>query len=353
MPPVKLDAVLTEQILVNLLGNAAVHTPPGTKIELRRGRKSERLLIEVADNGPGLAARRHGAIVQPVSTRPQAAPGGTGLGLSLVKSFAEAQGGSVSAGNRPGGGAVFTVNFHSPKCRPCPEKKNERRLKPLVLIVDDEPQIRRLLTVTLEANGYRVLPAVSGQEGLVLAAQHRPALVILDIGLPDLSGQEVLRRLREWSNAPVLILSVQDDEKGKVAALDAGADDYVTKPFNTDELLARLRVALRRASNEEEASVVQSKNLVLDLATRRVTVSGKEVKFTATEYNLLRLLARHAGKVLTHRQILREIWGPGHDEDTHYLRVYIAHLREKIETDPEHPEIIITELGVGYRFLAT
>jgi two-component system KDP operon response regulator KdpE len=222
--------------------------------------------------------------------------------------------------------------------------------KPLVLIVDDEPQIRRLLTVTLEANAYRVLAAVNGQEGLVLAAQHRPALVILDIGLPDLSGQEVLRRLREWSNAPVIVLSVQDDEKGKVAALDAGADDYVTKPFNTDELLARLRVALRRSSKTEEAAVVCVKNLVLDLATRRVTADGKEVKLSKIEYDLLRSLARHAGKVLTHRQLLNEVWGPGHENDTHYLRVYIAHLREKLETNPESPELILTELGVGYRF---
>jgi len=225
--------------------------------------------------------------------------------------------------------------------------------KPLVLIVDDEPQIRRLLTVTLEANAYRVVSAMCGQEGLVLAAQHRPALVVLDIGLPDLSGQEVLRRLREWSNAPVIVLSVQDDQKGKVAALDAGADDYVTKPFNTDELLARLRVALRRSTKTEEAAVVHAKHLVIDMATRRVTVSGKEVKLSKIEYDLLRLLARHAGKVLTHRQILQEVWGPGHENDTHYLRVYIAHLREKLETNPESPELILTELGVGYRFLAS
>ena len=225
--------------------------------------------------------------------------------------------------------------------------------KPLVLIVDDEPQIRRLLTVTLEANAYRVVSAVCGQEGLVLAAQHRPALVVLDIGLPDLSGQEVLRRLREWSNVPVIVLSVQDDEKGKVAALDTGADDYVTKPFNTDELLARLRVALRRSTKTEEAAVVHAKNLVVDMATRRVTFGGKEVKLSKIEYELLRLLARHAGKVLTHRQILREVWGSGHENDTHYLRVYIAHLREKLETNPESPELILTELGVGYRFLAT
>jgi two-component system KDP operon response regulator KdpE len=224
--------------------------------------------------------------------------------------------------------------------------------KTLVLVVDDEPQMRRLLTVTLEANAYRVLSAASGQEGLVLAAQHRPAVVILDLGLPDVSGQEVLRRLREWSDAPVLILSVQDDEAGKVAALDTGADDYVTKPFNTSELLARLRVALRHAAKQEDPVVFQAGKLVVDLATRRVAVSGREVKLSVTEYNLLRFLVRHAGKVLTHRQILREVWGQGHDEHTHYLRVYVAHLRDKIEANPSRPEFIVTEPGVGYRLQA-
>jgi two-component system KDP operon response regulator KdpE len=223
--------------------------------------------------------------------------------------------------------------------------------KPLALVIDDEPQIRRLLTVTLEANGYRVLGAALGQEGLVLAAQHRPAVVILDLGLPDLSGQEVLRRLREWSNAPVLILSVQDDEAGKVAALDAGADDYVTKPFNTSELLARLRVALRHAVKQEEAVVFQAGKLVVDLPTRRVTVNGRDVKLSVIEYNLLRFLVRHAGKVLTHRQILREVWGQGHDDHTHYLRVYVAHLRDKIEANPSQPAILLTEPGVGYRLV--
>ncbi len=226
-------------------------------------------------------------------------------------------------------------------------------LKPLVLVVDDEPQIRRLLTVTLEANGYRVLAAASGEEGLVLAAQHRPALVVLDLGLTDISGHDVLRRLREWSDVPVVILSVQDDEAGKVAALDAGADDYVTKPFNTGELLARLRVAQRHVSKPDDTAVFQSGNLIVDLAARRVTKGGREIELTVTEYNFLRLLVRHAGKVLTHRQILREVWGPGHEEHTHYLRVYAAHLRDKLEADPANPKLIVTETGVGYRLKAS
>lgn len=222
-------------------------------------------------------------------------------------------------------------------------------LKPLVLIVDDEPQIRRLLTVTLEANGYQVISAASGQEALALAAQHRPAIVVLDLGLPGVSGQEVLRRLREWTNVPVVILSVQDDEAGKVAALDGGADDYVTKPFNTGELLARLRVAMRHAAKPDGASVFQAGSLVVDLANRHVTLRGQEVSLTVTEYNLLRMLVRHAGKVLTHRQLLREVWGPGSEEQTHYLRVYVGRLRDKLEASPSEPGLILTEPGVGYR----
>lgn len=224
-------------------------------------------------------------------------------------------------------------------------------LKPLVLVIDDEPQIRRLLAVALEANGYRVLPAATGQEGVVLAAQHRPALIVLDLGLPDLPGQEVLRRLREWSTVPVIILSVQDDEAGKVAALDAGADDYVTKPFSTGELLARLRVAQRHAQPTDAMTVFRTGPLEVDLTARVVKLKGREVRLTATEYTLLRLLTQHAGRVLTHRQILREVWGPNAVEQTHYLRVYIAHLRGKLEAEPNQPRLIITEPGVGYRLM--
>ena len=221
------------------------------------------------------------------------------------------------------------------------------------LVVDDEPQIRRLLAVSLEANGYRVTTANNGNEGMVLAAQHRPDVIILDLGLPDLSGLEVLKRLREWTQTPVIILTVQDAEADKVAALDNGADDYVTKPFNTGELLARLRAALRHADKTgREAPVFQSGDLVVDLVARQVTRKGQPVKLTATEYSLLHLFIRHAGKVLTHRQILRQIWGQGNEEQTHYLRVYMAHLREKLEANPARPVLFITEPGVGYRLRA-
>ena len=219
------------------------------------------------------------------------------------------------------------------------------------LVIDDEPQIRRLLRVTLESEGFRVVDAANGQDGIVQAAQCRPDVILLDLGLPDMDGVSVLKRLREWSKVPVLILSVRDREGDKIAALDAGADDYITKPFGGGELLARLRVARRHAQAPADLAVFRSGHLEVDLSARLVKADGQEVKLTATEYALLRLFVQHAGKVLTHRHILREIWGPNQVEQTHYLRVYIAHLREKLEKDPAQPELILTEPAVGYRLV--
>ncbi|MEI9863167.1 MAG: response regulator [Limisphaerales bacterium] len=221
----------------------------------------------------------------------------------------------------------------------------------IVLVIDDEPQIRRLLRVTLEANGYEVFDATTGQEGIVQAAQCRPEIILLDLGLPDLEGVEVLKRIREWSRVPVIILSVRDRENDKIAALDAGADDFVTKPFSSGELLARLRTTLRRSQPHPVEAIFRTGNLEVDLSTRLVRKNGQEVKLTPTEYALLRLLVVHAGKVLTHRQLLTEVWGPSAVEQTQYLRVHIAHLREKIEQDASRPEFIVTESGVGYRFI--
>src|SRR5882724_1232377 len=184
------------------------------------------------------------------------------------------------------------------------------KAKTVALVIDDEPQIRRLLRVTLEANGYQVVEAATGAEGMVQAAQCRASVILLDLGLPDMDGLDVLKRLREWSRVPVIILSVRDREKEKADALDAGADDYVTKPFGTEELLARLRVALRHSEKQSEEPIFRSGQVLVDLADRRVTVAGKEVSLTATDYNLLRMLVRHAGKLLTHRFLLWEVWGP-------------------------------------------
>ncbi len=220
------------------------------------------------------------------------------------------------------------------------------------LVIDDEPQIQRLLTITLESNGYRVATAGNGRDGLALAAQRRHDVIILDLGLPDLNGILVLKHLRGWTQTPVIVLTVLDEEADKIEALDSGADDYVTKPFNSGELLARIRAALRRSDTGRlEEPAFTTGDLVVDFASRRVTRGGQPVRLTATEYALLRLFIQHAGKVLTHRHILREIWGPEHEDDTQYLRVYMTRLREKLETNPELPALFHTEPGVGYRFV--
>ncbi|MDD2765474.1 MAG: response regulator [Opitutaceae bacterium] len=223
---------------------------------------------------------------------------------------------------------------------------------PEVLVIDDETQIRRLLRVTLEGAGFRVREADSGQLGLAEAATKRPEAIILDLGLPDLPGLEVLKRLREWSRLPVLILSVRGQETDKIEALDAGADDYLSKPFGGGELLARLRAMLRRAQSLEEESNVRFGDVEVDFARRAVTKAGAAVKLTPKEYALLRLLLVHRGKVITHRQILRELWGPRAEEQTQYLRVYMTHLRQKLEDEPNQPKHFRTESGVGYRFTA-
>jgi two-component system, OmpR family, KDP operon response regulator KdpE len=220
---------------------------------------------------------------------------------------------------------------------------------PRVLVVDDEPAIRRFLCTSLTAHGYSVLGASDGQEALEAVLSFRPDLVILDLGLPDLDGIEVTRLLREWSSVPVIILTVQEHEDAKITALDAGADDYVTKPFGMGELLARMRVMLRRAASPISEPVFVTEELTVDLVRRLVTVGGRDVQLTPTEYDLLRVLVTNAGKVLTHRQLLRQVWGVGYDNETHMLRVNMSNLRHKLEPDPSRPSIIITEPGVGYR----
>jgi len=222
-----------------------------------------------------------------------------------------------------------------------------------VLVVDDEPAIRRYLSVLLAAQGYSVFEAADGQAAMSAVLADRPDLVILDLGLPDLDGVEITRLLREWTRIPIIILSVRGQEVDKIAALDAGADDYLTKPFGSGELLARMRVALRRAGESGDGPEFTSGELSVDLAHRVVAVAGQEVQLTPTEYDLLRTLVTHAGKVLTHHQLLREVWGRGYEEELHMLRVNISNLRRKIEPDPTRPRYILTEPGVGYRLRAT
>ncbi|HEY7685640.1 MAG TPA: response regulator [Gemmatimonadales bacterium] len=225
-------------------------------------------------------------------------------------------------------------------------------LAPLVLLIEDEPQMRRFLRAALESHDYRLVEATTAREGLAHATGRNPDVILLDLGLPDGDGIDLARRIREWSTTPIIVISARGKEQDKIAALDAGADDYLTKPFGTGELLARLRVALRHAVqsvNGSAESVFTVGALRVDLAARQVFAGDAEVHLTPTEYKLLTILIRHAGKVLTHRQILKEVWGPNAVEHTHYLRVYMTQLRHKLETDPARPRYLQTETGVGYR----
>jgi two-component system KDP operon response regulator KdpE len=221
-----------------------------------------------------------------------------------------------------------------------------------ILIIDDEPQIRKLLKVTLQVHNFEINESSSGEDGVYQASIVHPDLIVLDLGLPDISGMEVLRRIREWSRIPIIVLTAKDREEDKITALDSGADDYVTKPFSMGELVARIRVALRHVAKSANEPILQFGNLVIDLAQRLVELDGNRVKLTPTEYELLKILASNAGKVITQRQLLQQVWGGHHHEsDSHYLRIYIGHLRKKLEEDPTRPKFIETEPGIGYRFL--
>jgi two-component system KDP operon response regulator KdpE len=225
--------------------------------------------------------------------------------------------------------------------------------KELILLIEDEPQMRRFLRITLQSQGYRLVESETGSDGLLQAASRNPDVVLLDLGLPDMDGLAVTERLREWAQMPIIIISAREQEQDKVKALDAGADDYLTKPFSAGELMARIRVALRHAVRQRTGKsepVFAVRNLRVDLAQRQVFLGDQEVHLTPIEYKLLTVMIRHAGKVITHRQLLLEVWGPAHTEEVQYLRVYMTQLRHKLETDPARPKFFLNEPGVGYRF---
>jgi two-component system KDP operon response regulator KdpE len=225
-------------------------------------------------------------------------------------------------------------------------------VKQAVLVVDDDPAILRALSITLAARDYRVVTAATGADGLAATARERPEAIVLDLGLPDMDGTDVIRGIRGWTNTPIIVLSAREQEPQKVEALDCGADDYITKPFGMDELLARLRAALRRAVPAPDEPVVTTDDFTVDLAAKRVTLaSGEDVRLTPTEWQLLELLARHPDRLITGRQMLAEVWGPKYQTETHYLRVYLAQLRRKLEPDPARPRHLLTEPGIGYRFV--
>lgn len=221
-----------------------------------------------------------------------------------------------------------------------------------ILVVDDEPQIRKFLRISLTAQGYEVVEAPGGEDGISKCATSQPSLVILDLGLPDIDGQQVIARIREWSEVPIIVLSVRAKDSEKVSALDSGANDYVTKPFSIEELLARVRAALRAPLQAVTAAAeFVVGELVVDVPKHKVSVAGQDVKLTRKEFDLLTMLAKNAGRIVTHRQILHEVWGPAHEDDVHYLRIYIGHLRQKLGDDPANPQYIESEPGVGYRLI--
>jgi two-component system KDP operon response regulator KdpE len=221
----------------------------------------------------------------------------------------------------------------------------------LVLVIDDEMQIRRFLRISLEASGYHVIEAETGEAGITQAAAVNPDVIVLDLGLPDMDGLEFVKRIREWSKIPIIVLTVKDSEKDKVALLDSGADDYLTKPFSVNELKARIRVSFRHKRKDMETQIFKSEKLTIDFDKRIVKINDEKIKLTPKEYSVLTLLAKNAGKVLTQNYILRELWGPFYEEESQYLRIYIMQLRKKIEDNPSNPTIIITEPGVGYRLI--
>jgi len=225
-------------------------------------------------------------------------------------------------------------------------------LRPTILVIEDEPEIRHFLRAALGVEGYRIAESATGRRGVIDAGAHKPDLAIVDLGLPDIDGIDVIRRIREWSTLPILVLSARAQERSKIEALDAGADDYITKPFGVGELLARVRAALRHTARAAGAPVLRLGSAVVDLERRLATRDGVEIRLTPIEFRLLAALARHLGMVVTHRSLLAEVWGPTHQDDTHYLRIYMKQLRDKLEADPVQPRYLVTDTGVGYRLLA-
>src|SRR6185503_19818608 len=253
----------------------------------------------------------------------------------------------------PASAARFASPCRSRRRRRCPRKRRRRpdMAAATILVVEDEPEIRKFLRSSLGAEGYRVVEAASGRRASIDAGTHKPDLAIVDLGLPDIDGVEVIRRIRAWSPMPILVLSARAQERSKIEALDAGADDYVTKPFGVGELLARVRVALRHATRPQGEKSLSYGEVEVDFDKRHALRGGAEVHLTPIEFRLLACLAKHLGMVVTHRQLLTEVWGPTHAADTHYLRVYMKQLREKLETDPAQPKYLLTETGVGYRLV--
>ena len=347
IPMIYVDAVMIEQVLINLLENVLRYTPEGSPVEIRAEASPSVVEISVADRGPGIPEGSENKLFEKFyRVQREAAQSGVGLGLTICRAIIEAHGGRIQAQNRPTGGAVFS--FMIPLDHAPPVMGGRMN----IVVIEDDPAIRLFLRTGLGAHGFKVFEADRGKQGIVEAGIRKPDLIILDLGLPDMDGVDVIKTIREWSAMPIIILSARSTEQHKIEALDAGADDYLTKPFGLGELLARLRVALRHSVSspeQDQLGVFTSGALKVDLLKRQVDVGDREVHLTPIQYRLLSVLIKNAGKVLTHQYLLKEVWGPSYKDNSHYLRIYMSQLRQKLETDPAQPQYLLTESGVGYR----
>jgi DNA-binding response OmpR family regulator/signal transduction histidine kinase/CHASE3 domain sensor protein len=361
LPFVSADGRRIEQVLFNLLDNARKFAPPGSALTVRAERSGNQITISVSDQGPGVPVAERERVFERFYQLEQTATrnvGGSGLGLAICKAIVEAHGGQISVTDAPGGGACFqfTLLAMSPSEAPA-ETTSNILVRPRVgathvLVVDDDPALRRLLESTLPDAGYSVQTVVEAQAALDAVTQQPPDVILLDIMLPGIDGFALCKQLREWTRVPIIMLTARAAENDVVLGLQLGADDYVTKPFRANELIARIEAVVRRASHDapsDQPALIQIDELSIDLAQRRVQLAGTDIELTPIEYHLLTYLARHAGQVLTHQQILAEVWGEGYSAENHYLWVHIAHLRQKLEPESKQSRYIITERGVGYR----
>ncbi len=353
---VEVDVQMMEQVFGNLLENALRFAPPGSEILVSccPGRAPGEVEVRVADHGPGVPEAERERIFEEfvrVDARPDAS--GTGLGLAIVHALVTAHGGRVWCEEDGGAAARRSCSW----CRRDPDDRGHDdggSAMTTVLVIEDDTSLRRALRTSLKARGFEVLESPNAEEGLVLVADDRTDVVLLDLGLPDIDGIDALRRMRSFSDVPVVVLTARDRQQDKIEALDAGADDYVTKPFDVEEVLARVRAALRRAPQASSApAVVQVDGLEIDLVRKQVRLDGDVVHLTKTELALLEQLATQPGKLLTHEYLLRQVWGRGYGSESNYLRVYVGQLRRKLGDDAANPRLIVTEPGIGYRWIGS
>ena len=349
MAMVLADPGLLERVLANLFANALDHSPSAMPPSLQAHREQDTVVVEVVDHGPGVPDRLKARISSRSSgstTRRWASAWAWRWPRASPRPWA-------APSSRPTPRAAASPSGSRCRSRPPAPGPCRTPLLTRVLVVDDEPSILRALRINLAARNYQVSTASDGASGLAAMARDRPDVMILDLGLPDMDGTEVIRGVRGWASTPIIVLSVWGHESQKVAALDAGADDYVTKPFGMDELLARLRAAIRRASPAPDEPVLKTEDFTVDLGAKRVTrADGSDVRLTPTEWQLLEVLVRNQGRLVTQRQLLQEVWGPSYQTESNYLRVYVAQLRRKLEPEPSRPRYLLTESGMGYRFVA-